>query len=189
MLRGLDLTNLAGFLGLVIWILNPRPSSLPEESRRSEEEFELLHADGSELRDDVVDDASSCKSSSSLMGNSRRWAIRQLLFSSISKSRSIFVEMREKSTILTKLLGTVAMTWSRETNALLWRSSVTTVVRSFQMGPRCFATPFKLQWRRCLPSCFLCAPKTYGVTTWRLRVPNSNFLMGCEKPRGRGDEG
>ena len=86
--RALDLANLvAGFLGLVSGMLNPRPSSLPDESSRSDDELELLHAEGSDAEhiEDVVE-ASSCKSSSSLMGNSRRCASRQLRFSSISKS-------------------------------------------------------------------------------------------------------
>jgi hypothetical protein len=68
-----------GFLGLVIRMVIPRPSSLPDESRRSDEM--LL-----EVRS-VVEDA-SCKSSSSLNGNSNRCAMRQW-FSSISISRSM----------------------------------------------------------------------------------------------------
>lgn len=84
-LYGGDMDSLAlvrrnlGFLGLVIRMVIPRPSSLPDESRRSDEM--LL-----EVRS-VVEDA-SCKSSSSLNGNSNRCAMRQW-FSSISISRSM----------------------------------------------------------------------------------------------------
>lgn len=76
--RALERINL-GFLGLVIRMVIPRPSSLPDESRRSDDE--LL-----EVRLLPVD--ASCKSSSSLNGNSSRCAMRQW-FSSISISRSI----------------------------------------------------------------------------------------------------
>lgn len=68
--RAFALTN-RGFLGLVLdWILNPSPSSLPDESSLSE--LELLNSIGSDVLEEVVEDASSCKSSSSLMGNSSR---------------------------------------------------------------------------------------------------------------------
>lgn len=74
----LVLRNL-GLRGLVILMVIPRPSSLPDESKRSDDI--LL-----EVWSVLVD--ASCKSSSSLNGNSSRCAMRQLL-SSISISRSI----------------------------------------------------------------------------------------------------
>lgn len=76
-----------GLRGLVILIVIPRPSSLPDESSRSDDV--LLLEIGSVMR---VVLRVSCKSSSSLSGNSSRCAMRQLLLSSISISRSIIIE-------------------------------------------------------------------------------------------------
>jgi len=76
-------------------MLNPSPSSLPDESSLSE--LEPLNTIGSDALEEVVDDASSCKSSSSLKGNSSRWAIRHMFFPSISKSRSIQSKMKRKN--------------------------------------------------------------------------------------------
>ena len=66
-----------GFRGLVIWMLMPRPSSLPDESRRSDDIVVWLSVD-----------VEASKSSSSLKGKWSRWTILRQL-SSISISRSM----------------------------------------------------------------------------------------------------
>ena len=90
----LDLMNLGSFLGLESGMLIPSPSSLfPEESNRSEDKLaELVVMSEMESATDRTPWSSlSWRSSSSLRGNSRRWAIRSVQLSSISISRSIFI--------------------------------------------------------------------------------------------------